>query len=412
MEKVKLVFKLIVNTLVLLLLIEVFLRIFFPLKSSNEMETAAYTPHPEYLVALKPNIKKKYIHSKNNGGDTIYWGTNKNAFRGADIQEKDMRIMVYGDSNIQARFSNLEHTFPQQLEMMINQYSDKTIEVINAGVVGFGPDQSLIKFIEEKDSFKPDLVILQIFADNDFGDLIRNRLFKIDEHGKLVKSGAKKILDPAFQKYQKREKPWRYLRLIDGVNKIRRIVKSKKDTISPDRMIGLCTFLCEDELKTYDNQNTEVHSHFADHYDIDVASQPNSRASERKIDLMEKILQRFKAEAMQSEIQLLVLIEPSVVDLTTNAQMSYRELQQRYPAYKPKNLTNIIENACNKHGIAYINLFESFADNTPEQLYFKKGNDHWTDAAQQLAARITSEQLYKNLYFNRDSKITPFKDEE
>ncbi len=396
MKKIRSILILTGITLILLLLLEIFLRIFFPPRVNSTEQVAAFQYHPEYLVGLKPGMKKSYVRSERDGGDTIFWATNKEGFRGRDLIQRDLRIMVYGDSNIQARFTRLSHTYPYYLEKFINEASKNTIEVINAGVVGFGPDQSLLKFIEEKETFKPDIVILQIFADNDYGDIIRNKLFTVASNGRLAKTQNKRCLDPALKAYLDRNNPFGYLRIMDAVKKVRRSIK-KEAIIDAERMIQLCSTLCKKEFQSYIGESREIYSHFADHYDIDVATEPLSVVSEKKIALMDKILEEFKKVAIMHQIKLLILIEPSSVDISTNSYMNYRDLQNRFPEYDPRNLTKLIENSCVKYGIPYIDLYDTFSDNGPEQLYFSRGNDHWNDKAQKLAAKVTSEFILKEL---------------
>jgi len=57
-------------------------------------------------------------------------------YRGDELlTDSTPRVVALGDSNIQAVFSNLEDTFPKQLEKnLIAELGDK-VEVVNAGVV-------------------------------------------------------------------------------------------------------------------------------------------------------------------------------------------------------------------------------------------------------------------------------------
>lgn len=404
MKKTRSILGTLVMTLVLLLILEVFLRIFFPPKIDSTQQVAAFRHHPEYLVGLKPNMEKRFIRSQINGADTIFWQTNKDAFRGKELTQSGLRIMVYGDSNIQARFTDLSSTYPSQLEQLINENHPLNVEVINAGVVGFGPDQSLLKFKEEKEIYKPDIVILQVFADNDYGDIIRNKLFTVQSSGVLSRTNNKSALDPALQEYADRNKAFGYLRILDAVQKVRRSVKNEDEAIiNAGRMMKLCSTLCREEYDSYIGKSKVIYSHFADHYDIDVAAQPNSDVSQKKIMLMNTILKEFKKEATESDIQLLVLIEPSAVDISRNSYMNYEDLQSNFPDYDPKNLVNFIASSCKEHNIPFINLFNTFALNKPEQLYFSTGNDHWTDSAQRLAAEITADQIIVHLTAKADS---------
>jgi hypothetical protein len=187
----------------LVILLEVSLRMIFPEIAPKPREIPnqelAYQFNSDYLVSLKPNISNIYITTEEMGSTQILWTTNSRSFRGKELEDKpDVRIIVYGDSNIQARFSRLEDTFPYRLEQYLRAYMSKDIEVLNAGIIGFGPDQVLIRFRKDVDTYKPNIVIVNISAENDFGDIIRNRLFELDNTGKLVRTVYKTEVDEAF----------------------------------------------------------------------------------------------------------------------------------------------------------------------------------------------------------------------
>src|SRR6185436_5789593 len=59
------------------------------------------------------------------------------------------------------------------------------VEVINAGVTAYGPDQACLRIEDEVARLDPDLVVLAVFADNDFGDLARDKIFRLDGDGRL-----------------------------------------------------------------------------------------------------------------------------------------------------------------------------------------------------------------------------------
>ena len=144
---------------------EFLLRLAYPEKVTNmtqsEHEDLAYEFNEDYLVSLKPNVTRTFVRSNDNGGDVIRWSTNSDSFRGPELahNKKGVRIIVYGDSNIQAEFSKDENTFVYKLGDYLRSDGFKDIEVLNAGVIGNGPDQSLIRFEREADIYKPDLVI-------------------------------------------------------------------------------------------------------------------------------------------------------------------------------------------------------------------------------------------------------------
>jgi len=87
---------------------------------------------------------------------------------------------------IQASYSLLPDTYSEKLETKLSQNLKINIEVINAGVNGYGPDQISLRLADELDWLKPDIVIISIFTDNDFGDLLRNNIYRLDKANQLV----------------------------------------------------------------------------------------------------------------------------------------------------------------------------------------------------------------------------------
>jgi len=164
-----------------LVILEVFLRWYFPLFPSP------YQPDDVLLVKLVPGAKKAFTRLAVNGGQRIVTQINSQGFRGEELRplDRQKRIIVYGDSNVQAEFSELPATFSKQLESRLAPSFGTGIEVINAGVVSYGPDQYSLRLSGDIDRLRPALVVAVIFADNDFGDLIRNRIYRLNSRGDL-----------------------------------------------------------------------------------------------------------------------------------------------------------------------------------------------------------------------------------
>ena len=78
------------------------------------------------------------------------------------------RILVLGDSYAEALQVPLEQTFHERLEQRLNATGDGPVEVISAGVAGYGTDQELLLFRRLGVRYDPDLVLLAFFPGNDF----------------------------------------------------------------------------------------------------------------------------------------------------------------------------------------------------------------------------------------------------
>ncbi len=375
--------------------IEVALRVLFfeKLIDRGNQEEVAYMFHPTYLVDLKPNQSKQFTRTQVNGGDTIYWKTNSGGYRESmETVDSEYTLYVFGDSNIQGRFSSYKHTLPGQLGVRLSQTLNLEVNVVNAGVIGFGPDQCLLKMKEKFSEERPDYVILNIFADNDYGDIIRNGLFRIDQKGKLRLIDHQRTPDPylngtpvSFWDY------WMVARMSRAIG--RKISGADLPEHRKRAEINMLTSLCANEYEAYVNEQWNTFSVFKDHYDIDLAIDPHSEASKLKVLLMEEILKEVQRFTEEQQIGLLVLIQPSVQDLTQNQVIGVKELKQ-FPSYDPSRLSSLIEDMCLRNQINYLNLWELFKKNTPEKLYFLL-DDHWNDKGQALAAEAVADYLAK-----------------
>ncbi|OGW56330.1 MAG: hypothetical protein A2Y81_03125 [Nitrospirae bacterium RBG_13_43_8] len=400
-----------VTTLGLLIALELILRVVFPdnIKSQIRPKSLAYEFNEDYLVRLKPNIEKT-LTKEESGAHTIYWKTNKDCFRGNDLKENpEIRIIVYGDSSIEARFSKMENTYVHKLEKYLSATGMEDIEVINAGVVGFGPDQSLIRFVKEADIYRPDIVIFSITTHNDFGDIIRNRLFELGTDGNLIDTGHKRTMDPLLKERGD------FIDFVSSLHmmKVARRVKGyaskgdgagSKENDPADRLIQEYYSVDEQEYSVYKQSMPRYFSIFGDHYDLDLALSPDAESSQTKIKLMEGIIRRAKNVADKREIKFVVLIQPSVIDLTENFAFSYKHLE-RYPGYRRTNLTDPVKRICVSAGIDFVNLFDVFSRNSPEDLFFKGKNDHWNDQGQDIAAKETALYMIKKVKQKNDSLI-------
>ena len=310
--------------------------------------------------------------------------------------------MIYGDSNIQARFSTDKNTFVRQLERLLNQQGFAGTEVINAGVVGFGPDQSLIKFSKEADIYHPDMVIFHIFADNDFGDTIRNRLFELNQSGELKATDFPKTLDAQLQDQTptNNDSFISTLLTVKAARKVLRLITVDTSNEYFNNMQKAASH----EYAVYKASQPRKFSHFEDHYDIDLALYPQQESSTIKVKLMSAVLNKAKILADSKGIAFMVLIEPSVIDLTKeNSALSYQHLLQ-FPDYQRNRLTGIIRKICRDNQTYYVDLFDSFIKNQPGKLYFN-ANDHWNDAGQALAAKETAAYIISKAIITKKATL-------
>ena len=397
----------IVITLLFLAIIELVLRVTFPeLKNYRKTpaHALAYEFNKDYLVALKPNVVKEFRIRKGEPdfGKVVTWKTNSLGFRGPEIGEKKgLRVIIYGDSNVQARFSDYQDTYPAVLQKLLRK-KIKYAEVINAGLIGAGPDQSFLRLKHDFNAVKPDLVILHIFADNDYGDIIKNRLFKLSDTGTLVRTGLPATVDKKLPSLKRNiVYALRHLYLQGAIYYVAtKIADIKQSKLSNEQKVTKKMEILEDRAsrsyQVYIKDKRRQFSHFGDNYDIDVATDPDSESARIKIAIMDEIILSAKRFCDEKRVNFLLVVQPSMTDLTSiPGRIGYRNLTKRYKKYKPSNLTDPLKQLCSTQSLNCVHLIDSYRQNSPEDFYRNDG--HWNTKGQQLAAKETEKEIEKLL---------------
>jgi hypothetical protein len=128
---------------------------------------------------IRPN--SNFVHRSIDG--TFHFRTNNMGFRNdRDINykkaENTIRILCLGDSHTQGYEVNQEEPFSNICEQYLKQ-KKINVEVINAGVSGFGTAEQLVFLENEGYKYNPDFVVIGFYA-NDFTDNVKSNLFKLE----------------------------------------------------------------------------------------------------------------------------------------------------------------------------------------------------------------------------------------
>lgn len=166
-----------------LVILEIAFRILYP-DPSPKLVNQGLQFHPVYRLAFTPNAEG--WNSSLRGEYSTYIKINSKGLRGQEYPyQKDddvFRILVLGDSFTAALQVPEQETFPKLLETHLQQQFPATkIEVINAGVVGYGTDNALAYYTHEGYRYHPDLVLLAFFTGNDLTDNIWYSLYDLDD---------------------------------------------------------------------------------------------------------------------------------------------------------------------------------------------------------------------------------------
>jgi len=344
----------------------------------------------ELLFAPVPHARRVLPLAPGAGGAWITTELESHGFRGPELAPKKRgpRVLVLGDSLVMAQTSPLEDTYCVKFGAELG----REVEVVNAGVSGYGPDQECLLLERLLQPLAPDLVVLVICAHNDFGDLVRDKLFRLGTSEQLVRN--KPVLDA---------------RLLERFQQAERIVSRPAlllalGTLSqPDRQdvpgqaedspyVEWYLKGAEEEYQEFVvERNDVVRSLFQDYYDADVSIRPDAPSVQFKQRLMEVVLARVRDDCAKGGVPLFVLVVPSSVDLCPTFRMHVDPAQ--HPGWTPRRMTDAYAAILARLSIPFVDLAPAFLAAGPEKLYLGRGDFHWNGAGAGLGAGKSAEFL-------------------
>jgi len=130
----------------------------------------ARRPDPLLGVRLVPNAA--YVQ---NSEGYSYGRINSLGLRDHEIPyekpKNTKRVLILGDSFMEAMQVDLDSSFSKQLQTLLGKaLPEQKIETINAGRSGMGTAEEYLWYTTEGIKYNPDLVLLAIYAGNDFRD--------------------------------------------------------------------------------------------------------------------------------------------------------------------------------------------------------------------------------------------------
>lgn len=350
-----------------------------------------YQADERLIFRFIPGRESAMTRSPVNGGATVVHRINADGFRGPPLRERGSatRVVVYGDSFIHAFYTAEEETLARRLEHLLAKARGGPVEVVNAGVSSYGPDQVSLKMQDELPRLKPDAVVVAIFAGNDYGDLMRNKMFRLAADGRLEPNAwtLDRKVRTLFELSQRESILKRALSGAAGQ------LRARADD---PRAASLEFFLAEAEREyrsfVVDRDPVVTNTHM-DYYSADVSLTPDSDSAKYKIALMGAVMARVRDVAASNGVPLTFLFIPHPVDVTDRYD-DWRIDRARFPGYRPRNQVEPLEAAAKRLGVAYVSLFDAYRAVDANRLYFHGGDDHWNAEGQRMAAELVASDLH------------------
>jgi lysophospholipase L1-like esterase len=338
----------------------------------------------ELLFAPVPNARRVLPLAPGAGGAWITTELESHGFRGPELAEPKQgpRVLVLGDSLVMAQTSPIEDTYCVKLGAQLG----REVEVVNAGVSGYGPDQECLLLERLLGPLAPDLVVLVLCAHNDFGDLVRDKLFRLGTSEQLVRNR------PAFdrellERFVAAERIVRRPALLLALESLSRRERGEMPGEAEDS--PYVEWYLKGAEEEYDEfvlqRNDVVRSLFQDYYDADVSIRPDAPSVQFKQRLMEVVLARVRDDCAKASVPLFVLVVPSSVDLCPTFRMHVDPAQ--HPGWTPRRMTDAYAQILSRLSIPFVDLAPAFLEAGPEALYLGRADFHWNGKGAELGAR-------------------------
>jgi hypothetical protein len=240
-------------------------------------------------------------------------------------------------------------------------------------------------------------VIVAIFTGNDFGDLLRNKMYRLEDGGRITKSAF--TLSPELLRrmtVQRQEAILKRLLRNAGAAALSRLGWSN----APADRLGVMT--PAERVEEFVHQHQSAYEEFVvrkdavvqdpgfDTYDADVAVHPDAPAVLYKIALMDQLIGRMQEVVNATGARMLLVPIPNPAD--TGGHDTVAIDPSRYPQYRPRGRVEILEGIAQRRAIPVVDLFTPF-DGRARELYFAGFDDHWNDRGQAVAAQIVADYV-------------------
>jgi lysophospholipase L1-like esterase len=356
------------STFLTLFLGELVLRLFYPQQLGVWHETR------DGLAIHRPNSTINFLNHEiqiNSLGM-------RDRERSVEKRNGTFRILLLGDSFMEALHVAFDESFPKLLEDRLRQNGIRGVEVINAAVSGWGTEDELAYLVRYGRALKPDFILIAMTLHNDVSDNLREQFYTLKE-GQLQARPVREIPSKEYLALQ-----------------IKGFIASHSHLFQLWRKYWY--------RKEIQNTGLRLNRHVAN-----LLSNTKTDTIERGWRLTFQEMAAIQAEGKEIGAKTAVVLIPSSLQLSRGKLvklMSTNNLSQR--GITDREPQDIMINFGTKQGLAIIDLFPAFkewGEKRNERLYLES-DGHWNSTGHRLAAdSVVSELLHRGL-LKRQSHIS------
>jgi len=311
--------------------------------------------------------------------------------------EGTFRILVLGDSYVEALQVAHEDSFPALLQKKLNAgFSSKRVEVIALGQSGFGTAESYMRYVNSGRRYSPDLVILAFLTGNDFMDnsrfLSQDALrvyFVFDDRGHLVLDNS------LYEEYER------------GMGLVRSLFQSLKRHSYLLSLVSDRVYLLRQELRKASfvgqlagNLQEEEKGKLDEFSNLNIYRSDLSKSWREAFAVTKSLILKFKNTVEEDGARFVL------VSLSNAEQVHPRiweQVNERYAvAFDYDQPDRMLEEYTKQQGITYLKLMPVFREyhlQSGKDLhgFGSNGRRHWNENGHRLAA----DEILKFLKYNK-----------
>jgi len=374
---------------------------------------SVYRIHSKYIYEPVPSSTRITQMSPADGGETVVESFNEYGRRDNEPvpSQAEFTVAVYGDSFIEGSYSSDKDLFTTRLKENLERSLQQSVCVYNCGVSGWGPDQICLRMEEELPRLKPDLVILSLYAGNDYNDLLRNKLFSLNDQFDLVERPWE-LSRANRNQFEFASSSSRFFRWSTKAYSQWHVSKNRQPQFVPSKgQLRNFTTMRKTQLilaaQTFESFKS---SHEIDRtympmsaYNFDVSVEPDSLASRFQQEFMKKILARISQTAKEYETPMLGMIIPNRVDCIPMQGPSPKE----FPNYDGALLSKLTHRYAEEAGIPSYDLFMPIKKANARSCFFHE-DIHWNAKGQNVAAQLMAGKVIKYLQHSQSNPSLPY----
>jgi len=275
------------------------------------------------------------------------------------------RVLVLGDSFMEAHQVPFEASFPSLVERELGEKTGKRVEVVNASVSGWGTDHELKYLTSYGMEWKPDLIVVVMTLHNDISDNLEQRFHTI-RNGALVDQPPP---TESFLRYP--------------ILQVKAFLATKSHA-----WVLLRRARREPEVRV---EASQLRSHV-----VELLTPAADEQIVKGLDLTTRLLARMQALASSEGSRVVVVLLPLAVQVSNDRFVEFARSMRKSPRdFQIDKPQRMMTNVGDHLGLAMIDLLPGFQEGTAHGNgpFYLEHDGHWNARGHKLAADLVADAL-------------------